>query len=184
MNTKIIILGFLSIAVVLTLIFGSTIVKSEDGNSAYRVGGMTENVRSNHYFLETGWRTVEDWEVERCSRKLSSDLTKEVDNNYAFDENELAYGTSVTLQAIFTENYGDYYYELAWYVRPTSKNITYSLDVVDENGNRKSIVESKKVNQYEGGGSYDAFIDTKIYSYAELIFDGEKMKVSFVENKQ
>lgn len=176
--------SLLFVAIVGILISATSPVDSADLTYKYRVDGMADPV-SNNYFAETGWRPVEDWEIERCSKKLSSDLKGEVSNGNSFSQQKnLAYGTTATLQATVKDNYGDYYYELAWYLQPTTDNITWSLNVYDKQGNKKEIIEPTEMTQYEGRGFYHAFIDKKNYTSAKLDFGEGVLDVEFVEKEE
>lgn len=184
MKTDILIFSSLFfVAIVSILISAVSVVDSADEAYSYRVDGMADPV-SNSYFAETGWRVVEDWEIERCSRKLSSDLTGEVSNGNSFDQQDFAYGTTATLQATIKDNYGDYYHELAWYLQPTTDDITWSLSVYDENGAKKEIIEPREMAQFEGSGFYHAFIDVKEYESAKLNFGEGVLEVKFVEKEE
>lgn len=184
MKSDVLIFGsLLFVLIVSILISAVSVANGADVTYKYRVDGMADPV-SNSYFAETGWRPVEDWEVDRCSRKLSSDLTGEVSNGNSFNEQDFAYGTTATLQATIKDNYGDYYHELAWYLQPTTKNITWSLSVYDGNGAEKVIIKPTKMAQYDGRGFYHAFIDKKKYKGAKLNFGEGVLDVEFVEKEE
>ncbi|MBN1175249.1 hypothetical protein JXA48_01255 [Candidatus Woesearchaeota archaeon] len=183
MKSDVLIFGSLLFVAIVGIIMGASSVDSADLTYSYRVDGMADPV-SNSYFAETGWRPVEDWEIERCSRKLSSDLTGEISNGNSFSSQNFAYGTTATLQATIKDNYGDYYHELAWYLQPTTEDITFSLTVYDENDVGKVIIEPTEMAQFEGRGFYHAFIDVKKYERAELNFGEGTLKVNFVKKEE
>lgn len=167
---KIVLAGLVILIIAIVGLSNLNLANGDEEETQYYIGGMTENVVGSTHFLETGWRTVEEWEVERCSRKLSSELTSEISNQDAFTDQNFAYGTSATLQALYQEEFEEYFYELAWYIQPTDTNVTFTLSVIDEVGNLKQIIEPKTIKQNQGRGFYHSFVDTVKYKDAILNF--------------
>ena len=174
------------IALSIVAIVGIQQAKSADDEGwKYEYGGLLESA-SNSYFLETGWREVEDWEIEQCSRKLSSEIESNIKTTTLnFESQSFSSGTSITLQALKSVYYGDIYYELAWYINPSEKNITFQIDVYDKNNPQKTrmILDSTKINQNEGRGFYDAFSDTETYTNARIKYDDGVFDTPFVDKK-
>jgi hypothetical protein len=83
-----------------------------------------------------GWYPVEEWEVETCTRDLTSSINiSDQSDSGAFSKNNLIIDTTLTMQA-FQQNYAEDVnykeYEISWYVHPFNDAINYEIQYYAE----------------------------------------------------
>lgn len=173
------VLGFIVLIATGILI---SLPKAESDDTQKLYGGMLNTVTNDNFAYMEGWRDVEDWEIEQCSRKLSTEIDNDLYGRSSTSRKDNKYGTGVTMQALKTEIYGDMFYELAWYINPTQDNVTFSIVVYNPfAGDRLQVINPTEVGQNKGSGYYHAWDDTQNYTRAKLIFDTGEIDVAFVK---
>lgn len=184
MNKKhYLLIGIILLVAVFTL-FLSIDKASSPGSSVsdYGVPTLAKPV-TNGYFAETGWRDVSDWEIEQCTKGLTSEIEGKLEVPNGFNVDDIVPGTAVTLQALKEEYYNSYYYELAWYVQP-QQDITVAVVFYNEKDTsiKYDVTEPLEIKAYQGKGYYTAWEDTQNYTKAQINF-GDKSMIIDVINK-
>lgn len=134
---------------------------------------------------ENEWYAVSEWEVQQCSRHLSTDLksVQSPDGNYI---TTLISDLTITLQgSVFKNPENMYEYDAAWYVQPFEQEVIYSLEV--KNGDQWQIVPDfidVEANPLTGSSDYytweseDEYTDLRIVSNTTVVY-----AVPFVERQ-
>ncbi len=141
---------------------------------------------SSEYANETripDWYEVSDEEVEFCQTFAGTSTAEDV---YESAESELVAPVSkltLALQGEYTTLSDKRIYEIAWYVQPLSEDISYTIYLVDEQGDTEEVTTGYS-QATTGDAGYEAIETDAIYSSAEIVLveDGTvALKVPFVE---
>lgn len=160
-------------------------VSSDNTAWSYDVPRLTSPV-SNGYFAETGWREILPWEIEQCTRGLSSEITSKMDDQSGFTPENFVYDTGFTLQAMKETFYAnDTYYEIAGYIEPAEK-IPLSIIVYNEDDRsiKKEVIGPLDVSAHGGEGYYKAWEDTKNYTMVIVTLGTESLTFPIEEKPQ
>jgi len=131
------------------------------------------------------WKTdfyeVQDWEVEYCSKGVTTefDFTDDVTSEKAFYES--FFGTSATLQAFKsnTDETGLYLYEFTWYIKPMESDLNVNISY--QIGEDKIQLDFKKVTEGSSWAIYKPFYSSEDITFAYMTYNGNNFKTEVLE---
>lgn len=154
----------------------------------YTDGSSSDSYYSSEYGNETripDWYEVSDEEVEFCSAFAGSETAADV---YESAESELVKPVSkltLALQAESTVLYDKTLYEIAWYVQPLDEDITYTIYLVEEDGEQEELIKGS-APAATGDAGYETVETETVYVSAQIVLEDGSLglQVPIVEKSQ
>ncbi len=163
--------GLLFLFVIL-FILCSTVVNSQYYQD-YSDSSTSDSYYSSEYANETtipDWYEVSDEEVEFCRNYAGTSTATDV---YENAESELVAPVSkltLSVQGEYTTEYDKRLYEIGWYVQPLSEDITYTINLVTEDGSTEEFMTGYS-QATTGDAGYDTLETDAIYTDVEIVLE-------------
>lgn len=148
---------------------------------------MIDTGKSHRDSALTGWYPVEEWEVETCTRDVTSSFTPTSQSNTGtFSPANLIIDTTITMQASqlnfeLQPNYKEY--EVAWYVYPFGNtSIEYEIQYYTDTWNSFQPPEQKTATPVYGDMGHKTWTGDYNMTKMRLITkDGEFLEIQVVQ---
>lgn len=133
-----------------------------------------------------GWYPVEDWEVETCTRDVSSSFKIDSQSDSGvFSANNLIIDTTLTMQAFkqdFEFGQGLKEYEVSWYVQPLNKSISYEIQYFSTDWRSLDPPVQREAGAVNGDMGYQTWSSDQNISKMRIITsDGNSLEIPVVE---
>lgn len=176
------------ISILLVLAFSNIIY------AQYWTESMESGEGSYSYYTDEDPRFPDWYEVSDAERTFCSTTgpTAEVESYYSVSGISAAEfpvsKLTMTLQGEKTEAPDKTLYEIAWYVHPLAEDITYTIELIDEDGDEEEL-DTGFATALEGDADYKAFeveVGEPVYESVQIVLeDGSiPLTVSIVEKTE
>lgn len=177
----------ISILILISIVAIAAAAKQSFGETFFSGNILGINIGGKHRTSAiTGWYPVEDWEVETCTRGVSSEIKiKSQSDSGVFSANNLIIDTTLTMQAfkqIFESGQGLKEYEVAWYVQPLNKSISYEIQYYSTDWTSLDPPVKREAGVANGDMGYQTWTSNKNISKMRIITnDGNYLEVRVVK---
>ncbi|MGV8171421.1 MAG: hypothetical protein ACP5OA_01880 [Candidatus Woesearchaeota archaeon] len=182
MRNKYVLYAFLALLVIVISIIVITNVSAADNDESWKIW----RVDMKNSFLESipvvaslsdrntvlmNFYPVEDWEVEVCTRDVSS-MTDRSETNYGQEYSLLYNGMAIAVAGTkYKYTYvNDTIYNIEWYVMPEDKDITYSVYLNTSAGQVFYISQNAEAKVRTGSGASFSNTYAIDYKYVGVIY--------------
>lgn len=129
------------------------------------------------------WYEVSEEEILFCQSWAGTETPNEVYNSAEAANFQPVSKLTITLQGFSTALYDKTLYEMGWYVQPLTEDITYTVYLIDEEGNAEEVI-TRTATAQTGDAMYETLETDVVYTHLQIINkeDGsEALKVPIVE---
>lgn len=154
----------------------------------YYLDYESEGGTSDTYYTTDGeliipdWYEVSDEEILFCQDIAGTESPDDVYSSAEAANFQPVSKLTITLQGFSTALYDKTLYEMGWYVQPLSESITYTVYLIDEEGNAEEVYTGYATAE-TGDASYETVESDVVYTHLQIIMEdgSEALKVPIVE---
>jgi hypothetical protein len=143
--------------------------------SQYYLEYETDGSGSSYYEEYSGngsvvveWYDVSDAEIEFCKNYGGEASGEDVYTSTGYTQ--AVSKLTITLQGQYTTLYDKQLYEIAWYVHPLSEDITYTVYLIEEDGDTEEFYTGYST-ALDGDAGYDTEETDVIYTHARIVME-------------
>lgn len=129
------------------------------------------------------WYEVSEEEILFCQDWAGTETPNDVYSSAEAANFQAVSKLTITLQGFSTPLYDKTLYEMGWYVQPLNESITYTVYLIDEDGDTEEV-HTGYATAETGDASYETLETDIVYTHLQIINveDGsEALKVPIVE---
>src|SRR3989338_2228131 len=143
---------------------------------------------SDTYYTTGGELIIPDWyevseeEILFCQNWAGTETPSDVYSSAEAANFQAVSKLTITLQGFSTPLYDKTLYEMGWYVQPLSESITYTVYLIDEEGDAEEIYTGYATAE-TGDASYETVETDVVYTHLQILMEdgSEALKVPIVE---
>ena len=143
---------------------------------------------SDTYYTTGGELIIPDWyevseeEILFCQDWAGTETPSDVYNSAEAANFKPVSTLTITLQGFSTPLYDKTLYEIGWYVQPLSESITYTVYLIDEDGDTEEVYTGYATAE-TGDASYETVETDVVYTHLQILMEdgSEALKVPIVE---
>ena len=143
---------------------------------------------SDTYYTTGGELIIPDWyevseeEILFCQNWAGTETPSDIYSSAEAANFQPVSKLTITLQGFSTPLYDTTLYEMGWYVQPLSEDISYTVYLIDEEGETMEVI-TRPATAQTGDAMYETLETDIIYTHLQIIVedDYEALKVPIVE---
>ncbi len=147
-----------------------------------------EEGASDTYYTTGGELIILDWyevseeEILFCQDIAGTETPSDVYSSAEAANFQPVSRLTITLQGFSTPLYDKTLYEMGWYVQPLNESITYTVYLIDEDGDAEEVI-TRPATAETGDAMYEVLESDVVYTHLQIIMEdgSEALKVPIVE---